>query len=529
METTVWTEPQQGYHPLTEDASCDVCIVGAGIAGLSTAYQLASEGRSVVVLDDGPIGGGESGHTTAHLTAVLDDRYYNLASLHGAQNARLAADSHLAAIDRIETIVQKEQIECDFGRLDGYLFAPSDDSLDELNRELHAARDAGLNVEEVERAPIPQWDSRPCLRFPHQAQFHPIRYLEGLARAIVRMGGRIHCGTHAVSVSGSSPAHLSTSTGTCVRAGAVVMATNSPVWDSYGLFTAESGYRTYVIGARVEPGAVHPALYWDTPDPYHYARLASPEILIVGGEDHKTGQADDGKARFERLEAWTRERFPIGEVTYRWSGQVLEPVDGLAFIGRYPLSASPLYVCTGDSGNGMTHGAIAGVLLADLIQGRRNPWESLYDPSRITVGALPEYANENINVAAQYGDYLTEPDIDSLDQLAPGSGATIGRAAAKSAVYRDPEGAYHECSAICPHLGCIVSWNDAAKSWDCPCHGSRFDAYGRVVNGPANRDLAPANSYAPFLTATGVALRTATLLSANVARKLLGFDFRTGR
>ena len=316
--------------------------------------------------------------------------------------------------------------------------------------------------------------------------------------------------------------------GAAVTADSVVMATNSPVWDWYGLYSIQSPYRTYVIGARIPVGSVAPALYWDTSDPYHYVRLQH-DILIVGGEDHKTGQADDFGARFTRLEAWTRERFPMAQaIEFRWSGQVLEPVDGIAFIGHAPLSPANLYVATGASGNGMTHGAIAGLLLTDLICGRRNEWSGLYDPSRITARALPAYAGEYINVIAQYSDWVTGADIDSRDQLAPGSGATMRDGAAKIAVYRDTNGAYHECSAICPHLGCIVAWNDYEKSWDCPCHGSRFDPLGNVVNGPANRNLDASGSLSPLLTAAGVGLRTIPLLGANVLRKLLTFGIRTG-
>jgi Rieske Fe-S protein len=216
-------------------------------------------------------------------------------------------------------------------------------------------------------------------------------------------------------------------------------------------------------------------------------------VLIVGGEDHKTGQAGDHEERYARLEAWARERFPmIQGVEFRWSGQVLETIDGLAFLGRNPLDEPNVFIATGDSGMGMTHGTIAGMLLTDLILGRENPWATLYDPARKTLRAIGEFARENLNVLAQYADWLTPGDVSSPEEVRPGTGAVVRRGLAKVAVYRDEQGVLHERSAACPHLGCVVGWSDAEKTWDCPCHGSRFDRYGRVLNGPANRDLTPA-------------------------------------
>ena len=238
--------------------------------------------------------------------------------------------------------------------------------------------------------------------------------------------------------------------------------------------------------------SVTQALYWDTGDPYHYVRVhpgvdAEHDLLIVGGEDHKSGQADDIAQRHPRLEAWARAHFPsMRDVTYRWAGQVMEPVDGLAFIGRNPLDADNVYVATGDSGNGLTHGTIAGVLITDQILGRANPWESLYSPNRITLSASGEYVKEAANMAVQFKEWVTGGDVDGVGEIPKDAGAVLRKGAAKVAVYRDPTGALHECSAVCPHLGCIVAWNPAEKSWDCPCHGSRFDRFGEVINGPAN-------------------------------------------
>jgi len=266
------------------------------------------------------------------------------------------------------------------------------------------------------------------------------------------------------------------------------------------IHTKQAAYRTFVIGASVPAGSVHKALYWDTPDPYHYVRLQSlsqpqlsspaSDLLIVGGEDHKTGQADDAEARYSRLEQWARFRFPMmTEVKFRWSGQVMETIDGMAFIGRNPMDKENVYIATGDSGNGMTHGTIAGLLLTDLIQGRENAWATLYDPSRKTLRAAKSFVKETINMAAQYGDWVTKGDVKEDTLVTPGTGAVVRRGLKKIAVYCDAAGELHECSAVCPHLEGIVAWNHSEETWDCPCHGSRFDKFGKVLNGPAITNL----------------------------------------
>ncbi len=492
------SNPMPEFPSLTADTQADVAIVGGGIAGLTTAYQLQRAGKSVIVLEGGELASGESARTTAHLSCALDDRYTKLERLHGPQGARLAAESHAAAITTIEHLAKLENIDCGFTRLDGYLFFSTLAELRGLEAELAAAHRAGLNdVELVTRAPLPSFNTGRVLRFPNQAQFHPLAYLAGLARAITRDGGRIFTHTHVTKVQSGRPARLQTAGGATVTASAVVIATNSPVNDRVVVHTKQAPYRTYVIGARIPRQAVPLALYWDTADPYHYVRLQpginddEHDILIVGGEDHKTGQADDHAARYHRLEQWTRERFPISDVAFRWSGQVMEPVDGLGFIGRNPADTDNIYIATGDSGHGMTHGTIAGSLLTDLIMGRKNAWASLYNPGRVTTGATPEFAREGINTAAQYTDWLTPGTVRHENEVPINSGAILRRGLTKLALYRDEGGQLHECSAVCPHLGGIVHWNGDEKTWECPVHGSRFDRFGKVINGPSISDLAP--------------------------------------
>jgi glycine/D-amino acid oxidase-like deaminating enzyme/nitrite reductase/ring-hydroxylating ferredoxin subunit len=486
-------EPQ-----LTTDIETDVCIVGAGIAGMTAGYLLAREGRRVVVLDDGPVAGGETCRTTAHLVNAPDTYFIEIERLHGERQARLAAESHTAAIDKIEEIVHREKIGCNFRRLDGYLYTEPGEPTDTLESELKAAHRAGLeDVEMVDRVPLDSFETGAALRFPRQGQFHILKYIKGLARAIERDGGRIYKQTHADEVKGltDNSARVRTNNGMAVKARAVVVATNSPVNDRVVIHTKQAPYRTYVIGSRVPRGSVPQLLLWDTADPYHYVRLQqmsrTHDVLIVGGEDHKTGQADDAEKRYRRLEKWTRERFPAAKkVEVRWSGQVMEPVDGLAFIGPNPLDEKSIFIATGFSGTGMTYGTISGMLLTDLIQGRKNEWAEIYDPSRVTPGAALEFAKENLNVAAQYSGLVTPGEISSARNIKRGRGAVLRRGLTKSAVYRDEQGVLDEHSAICPHLGCVVEWNSGEKTWDCPCHGSRYHRDGHVVNGPANRGLA---------------------------------------
>lgn len=483
-------------EPLTIDLEADVCVIGAGIAGMSVAYQLVCAGRRVVVLDDGAVGGGETQRTTAHLSNAIDDRYTEIARLHGAAGARAAAESHTAAIAAIEATVAREEIDCAFARLDGYLFSPAGSDGELLARELEAARAAGIEVEWAARVPSLTGDHGRCLRFPRQGQFHPLRYLRGLAAAIVRRGGRIATDTRVVGVDDGRPVQVATERGPTVRAGAAVVATNSPVTNLVALHTKQAPYTSYAIALDVVRGAVVSALYWDTVDPYHYVRLAPAappgaegELLVVGGEDHKAAQASDRTERFARLETWARANFPgVGGVRFRWVGQVMETLDGLAYIGRNP-GARHVYVATGDSGMGMTHGTIAGLLLGDLLQGRDNPWRDVYRPGRVRLGAAGDFARENLNVAAQYGAWLSPGDVASADAIPPGGGAILREGLQKIAVYRDRAGALHRFSAACTHLGCVVAWNDAGQTWDCPCHGSRFNPDGTVATGPANRPL----------------------------------------
>lgn len=487
--------------PLTGDVQADVCVVGAGAAGLTTAYLLAREGRRVVVLEERGVVCGDTARSTAHLTTWLDDGWARIVRIHGVDCARLAARSHAAAIDRLEAITLLEEIDCGFERLDGWLCPKPGDDPQQLDDELAAALQVGLDVEELAHPPVRGLDTGRCLRIANQAQVDPVRLLRGLAAAIERHGGRIYR-ARATEIAGNGPVRVSTDHVHAVDAESVVLTTHAPLTDAHGLEEKQVPNRTYAIAGAVPAGTVPVALYWDTAEPFHYVRLVrgadgGPDLLIVGGEDHRTGEGGASPQRWDRLESWARGRFPmLGDVTHRWSGQILASSDGLGFIGRTG-SRRQVWIATGDSGTGLTHGMITGMLVTDEIAGRANPWSEVYDPSRLRLRAVGDLSRGALDVAAHLGSWLTPGDVAETDAIAPGSGAVVRRGLRKVAVYRREDGAVVELSATCPHRGCIVAWNGAEGTWDCPCHGSRFDVDGARLDGPATRGLSPVSDDDP--------------------------------
>jgi glycine/D-amino acid oxidase-like deaminating enzyme/nitrite reductase/ring-hydroxylating ferredoxin subunit len=485
---------------LKEDLETDVVIVGGGLAGLSTAYCLTQAGKKVVVVEDGFIGSGETGRTTAHLVTALDDRYYNLATIFGPEKAKLIAESHSLAIDFVEHTIKNEKINCDFERLNGYLFLHPSDKKESLKKELQAAIDAGLDVTEQNTIPGIKMNGH-CLKFARQAQFHPMKYLAGLSRAIEAHGGKIFTETHAAEITDQG---IKTTKGFTVKAKHIVIATNSPVNAKYLIPLKQDAYRTYVIGALIKKNLLPKALWWDTGNfkvnakipPYHYMRVHSyddtHDLLISGGEDHSTGNADKipEEKRYAALEEWTRERFDIKDIVYRWSGQVMEPMDSIAYIGRNPMDKENVFIVTGDSGNGMTHCSFAGLLITDLITGKENKWEKLYSPSRFTFKESgPVFTKLKDDFIATIKAWTAEKNNVQLSSIKKGEGKVVEFKKEKLAAYRDEEDHLHIVSAVCTHLKCTVGWNNDEKSWDCPCHGSRFTHEGKVINGPANKDL----------------------------------------
>jgi glycine/D-amino acid oxidase-like deaminating enzyme/nitrite reductase/ring-hydroxylating ferredoxin subunit len=498
--SSLWLEsPFPPFKKLDKHESVDVAVVGGGITGLTAAYLLASAGKSVALLDRGRFAQAETGHTTAHLTMATDKRLGDLVAQVGRPHAQAAWDAGLAAIAQIDEATRTHGIDCDFAWVDGYLHAarpsngqPVEVQARQLREEAELAADLGFDAEFVDA--VPSVDT-PGIRFAGQARFHPRRYLAGLAAAAASLGARLYEHSEAVEFE-SEPLSIRAN-GYTVTCDDVILATHNPLVGVSGLLSATlfqtklALYTSYVIAGRVARGQVPDALFWDTREPYHYLRIepqSSHDLVIFGGEDHKTGQAEDTDACYARLEQALRARVPGIEPTHRWSGQVIETPDGLPYIGR---AADHQYLATGFAGNGMTFGTLAGMMIADAILGRANPWAELFSPDRRAMGrGLWDYVKEN----ADYPYYLIRDrfagsDGRSLRAVKRGQGAVVERGGQKQAVYRDETGAVTLRSAICTHMGCVVGWNKAEGTWDCPCHGSRFKTDGSVIAGPAEQPL----------------------------------------
>ena len=480
---------------LAGDRDTDVAIVGGGISGLTAAVLLARSGKRVSLVERDHIASGETGNTTSHLTEAVDGRYQTLAKDFGEANASLVAASTRAAIDRIEAFTRETGHDCGFSRVPGFLYSERKQDVEWLANELDAARRAGCQVRWEDNVPLP-FDTFGAVRWDHQAQVHATAYLEALLNEAAARGVRLYENTRVVDVHDGDPCRVETDHG-IISAADVFVAAHVPVNNRVMLHTKLAAYRSYAIATELRPPAAEAfsGLFWDTDDPYHYTRVhqvGGRTYLIVGGEDHRTGEASDTDACYERLLAYARQRFGIEEAKYRWSGQIIEPVDGLPFIGLN-TAARHVYVATGYSGNGMTFGTLAGMIVSDLIAAGANPYASLYDATRVKpLAAAYDYLAENVAFPAHLlKDRLTfRTDDRPIDSLRPGEGGIFSTTEGKLAVCRDQTGAIHSCSAVCTHLGCDVAWNHAEQTWDCPCHGSRFSPEGRVINGPAVTDLA---------------------------------------
>jgi len=487
---SLWIDTRSAprFAALAGRLETEVLVVGSGITGLTAALLLQQAGRRVAVVEGLRLAQGVSGHTTAHVTEAVDARYHALRADFGRDGARTVARSSRAAIELIRTLARTVTPRCDLTPVPGFLYSESADDAGALNDEMEAAREAGLVVSMTQDVPLP-FPVAAAVRFEDQARFHPRRYLVPLAEEIVRGGGRVFTETRVLDIEGGEPCRVETDRGP-ITAGHVLVATHSPL-NKLFLQTRVAPYRSYVLALRVDR-PVGDALFWDTGSPYHYVRrqrVAQEDLVIVGGEDHKVGHESDTAARYEGLLEWSRERFTVRSVEYRWSAQTVEPVDGLPYVGTTPQSDRVL-VATGYSGNGMTFGTVAAILMRDLVLGRANEWAELYATGRIKpLAAARDFVSENVDVATRFvADRLRPPAADEVG-VEPGQGRVVDRGGEKLAVFQPESGDAAVVSAICSHLGCVVTWNSAERSWDCPCHGSRFAVDGAVIDAPATRRL----------------------------------------
>ena len=484
------------YPKLERDEAVDAVVVGGGITGLTAAHLLMQEGRSVAVLERERCAGIDTGHTSAHLTMATDLRMTELVNAFGRDHARAVWDAGLAAIEQIAEVVDDLAIDCDFALVPGYLHAPIGGASDgaPFREEATLAADLGFDAQFLDQVPFV---GGPGVRFDGQARFHPRKYLAALAQAITDRGGMIFEQSPATEFS-NRPVSVKAN-GKTITCQSIVIATHTPLVGNAGIVGATmfqtklALYTSYVVSARVAKGRVPDALFWDTVDPYHYLRIEprrDHDVVIFGGEDHKTGQAENTNACFDRLERTLQSMIGGVEVLHRWSGQVIETPDGLPYIGE---TAARQFAGTGYSGNGMTFGTLTAMMAADRVAGRRNPWTDLFDPGRKKVkGGLWDYIKEN----RDYPYYMIRDRVAGVEgrstrAVPRGAGRVIELDGQKVAAYRDPRGAVTTRSAVCTHMGCLVDWNEAERTWDCPCHGSRFKPDGKVIAGPAESPLDP--------------------------------------
>jgi glycine/D-amino acid oxidase-like deaminating enzyme/nitrite reductase/ring-hydroxylating ferredoxin subunit len=488
MTQSLWKAKAQktSYPALESDINVDVAIVGGGITGITSAYLLAKEGKNVAVLESHELAGGTTGDSTGNLYAMVDKRLHHIQSKWDDKTARTVADSRVDAINLVADLVHKYQIPCDFRRVPWYLFSETNKKDETIEKEISTAKAYGLQVEELHELPIPVQVSS-AIKVEGQAQFNPAAFVRGLAEKIDAGNCSIYENTSVSQIKKGEKLVLSTSKGT-VTANKVILATHSPK-GIYPVQTAIYPYREYAIAVKLRSGDYPEGIYWDTEATFHSSmrsfRNHTGNYMLVLGGHHKVGQEEHYQQFFEKLENQARKLFDVKEIEYKWSAQHYKPADGLPYIGE--SSDDGIYFATGFSTDGLTYGVLAAMIFKDLLTGRKNNWADLYKAKRFTpVKSAKNYLKENLNVAKQYIKNLPgKAEAEEFSEIKLGQGKVVEVDNEKWAVYKDQTGQVHCHSAVCTHMDCIVDWNDAEKSWDCPCHGSRFEATGDVIEGPA--------------------------------------------
>jgi glycine/D-amino acid oxidase-like deaminating enzyme/nitrite reductase/ring-hydroxylating ferredoxin subunit len=492
--TSFWVDstPETTYPQLATDMAVDVAVVGAGMVGITAALMLRREGARVALIEGGRAAGGVTAYTTAKVSSGHGLHYKQLESSFGQDGARSYGQANEGAIERIGEFVDELAIDCDWRRKSHYVYSVQESQRGQIDDEVEAARRAGLPVSLVTEAPELPFPIVAAVRYDDQAEFHPRKYLLGLLDAAVDAGVQVFERSRVVSAGDGEQAHVTTAEGYTVTAGDVIVATHFPFMDRGFYFARQHAERSYAMGVFVGDHQVE-GMYISTESPSHTIRSIPTErgeMLLVGGESHKTGQADEVE-RYARVEEWARRHWDVREVAYRWSTQDAMPVDGVPYVGKLNPGAKSIWTATGFLKWGLTNGTAAAEILTAGISGRDHPHAALFDSTRLKpVASAKELVKENANVALHFvKDHLERPDERSVNDLAPGEGGTVRAGAKKIGAYRDDDGVLHTVSTTCTHLGCAVRWNGAEKSWDCPCHGSRFHWDGTVLEGPAVKDL----------------------------------------
>ena len=479
-------------YPKMESVTVDVAIVGAGITGITAAYLLKKAGKKVALIEAEQIAASASGHTTAKVTSLHQLIYDTLIDRHGEDKARLYGESNQAGVEFVASIVEKEGIDCDFKRNETYSFAENKDNLDKIQKEYNAAIKLGLPAEFVTDTSLP-FDIAGAVKFNNQAQFHVRKYLLHLADLIPGDGSYVFEHSRVKTAEEGEPCKVFTEDATLL-ANDVLLTTHLPIMD-LGLFFAKTyPQRSYIIGAKINPEKAPAGMYIGVGKNYHSIRTTPTDdgnlLLLIGGGSHKVGEKSETEESYQELEKYAHSHFGISKIDYRWSSQDYESFDRLPYIGKLTPADDHIYVATGFSLWGMSKGTMAGMLLADLVQGNANSWADLYDSLRATPFVTQESIKNNLDVGMHWvGDRLKGLTSWSTDDVKPGEGKLINYQGETLGVYKDEAGQVTTVSATCPHLGCIVNWNSAEKSWDCPCHGGRFTCEGKIIQSPATKDL----------------------------------------
>jgi glycine/D-amino acid oxidase-like deaminating enzyme/nitrite reductase/ring-hydroxylating ferredoxin subunit len=470
----------------------DVLVVGGGITGITTALLLQKAGKQCAVAEAHNLCFGTSGGTTSHINTFFDNSYDVVQSDFGVDAAKLMAKASNASRDLFRQHVEEYKIDCGFEEKDGYLYAVDEQQAKELDKIYEASKEAGVAIEYTENIPV----SVPFVKavvYHRQAQVHPTRYVQALAKAFESLGGVVleNCPVD-VFEKDSDVLNVQTGMG-AIKAKNLIWATHIPPGINL-LHFRNAPYRSYAIAVTLNNDTYPDALAYDMFDPYHYYRtqtIDGAKDLIVGGEDHKTAHEENTEACFNRLIAHTRAHFDVATVTHRWSSQYFEPSDGLAYIGHLPGNPDNVYVATGYGGNGITYSHIAALTLSDLILKGASEYADLFRPGRIKpVAGFMDFVKENADVVAQFvGKRLGAGTIDELADIALGEGRLVKYEGSRIAVYKDETGKIYALNPVCTHAKCVVDWNSAEKSWDCPCHGARYDLNGQVLTGPARKGL----------------------------------------